>query len=252
MSPEADETAWNRVLRRRSCRSVAAAFFWLLVLASTVGGMIALDASADTLLVSGMRAVGRVVGVADPRRGTPTITVDYTVGVTPRETVVNRDSGLAYHVGDLVWVYYDPVDPQHVRTAEERNRSDAWKWGLVSPALVALVFFPWGTVFAVRWLRRWRAARRSSWVPVTVTDATPEAAHQALALKVDDAGRLRVRTLSMLPGRYTFLQGPEPTRAWIGGAGSATVLVLARGPRRARPCPIPVRPQLGWTWPAGR
>ncbi|WP_326569588.1 DUF3592 domain-containing protein [Amycolatopsis rhabdoformis] len=139
----ADEQAWNRVLRKRSWRSVTATVLWLLVLASAVLGMITADASADTLLVSGMRAVGRVAEVTDPRRGTPTMTVDYQVGVTPRRAVVNRDSGVAYQVGDLVWVYYDPIDPQRVRTAEERNHSDALKWGLICPALVALVFGPW-------------------------------------------------------------------------------------------------------------
>ncbi|MGW4484584.1 hypothetical protein ACWEOE_12155 [Amycolatopsis sp. NPDC004368] len=103
---------------------------------------------------------------------------------------------------------------------------------------MALVFFPWSTAFAVRWVRRWRAARRSRWVPVTRTAASPEGAHQVLTLHVDGSTRLKVRTFSMLPGRYTFLQRPEPRHAWLGGEGRGRVLVIER---RALPYPIPVR-----------
>ncbi|MGW4484583.1 hypothetical protein ACWEOE_12150 [Amycolatopsis sp. NPDC004368] len=48
---DADEPAWNRVLRKRSWRSVTAAVLWLLVLISAVLGMVGADASADSLLV---------------------------------------------------------------------------------------------------------------------------------------------------------------------------------------------------------
>ncbi|MEV6900150.1 DUF3592 domain-containing protein [Amycolatopsis sp. NPDC051372] len=239
---ETDVIAWNRALCKRSWRSITGAVLWLLVLTSAVLGMVALDAAADALLVSGMRVVGHVVGVEDPRRGTPTITVGYTVGVTPRQAVVNRDSGLAYHVGDLVWLYYDPIDPRHVRTLEERNHSDAWKWGLISPALVALGLCPWCTVYAVRWVRRCRAARRTHWIPATLIAVNPVDAHQRLVLKCRGNGRQGVRTLAMVPGRYAFLQRLEHNQAWVGGEGTATVLMLACG---TRPCPILVRPTSG-------
>ncbi|MEU4673690.1 hypothetical protein AB0F91_38480 [Amycolatopsis sp. NPDC023774] len=115
--PKPDPVTLNRAVGSRIWQALGAVALWGLVVAATiagsfvlfkradrrltVSGMIALDASAEALLVSGMRAVGRVVDVKDPPRGTPTIAVDHTVGATP---LPGRYSFFRRHEPQRAWL----------------------------------------------------------------------------------------------------------------------------------------------------
>ncbi|WP_328442979.1 DUF3592 domain-containing protein [Amycolatopsis sp. NBC_00438] len=121
-----------------------------VVLAAGVLGLSALDLGQADLLATGARTGGVVLSVRDPARGTPTLDVGYTVAGESRTAEIARDSGRKYVAGEVITVVYDPADPAHVRTSEEKN-DDGFLVGLcVVALLVTLVLLPFPVVVATR------------------------------------------------------------------------------------------------------
>ncbi|MEV8607817.1 DUF3592 domain-containing protein [Amycolatopsis sp. NPDC051373] len=234
------------MLRRRFRRAIVAAVLWFLVLPGSFVGIAVLNSHADRLLEYGAEVTGQVVGVYDPfaRRGTPTITVDYPVGDALEQAVVSRDSDRAYVEGDRVRVYYDPADPQDMRTADERNLDDRWMGVFVFPLVVALFAWPWMVTFGVGWARRRKAARRDGWQPATATVVGSSSGYQLLRLDFRGGAMLVVRTVAAVRGRYSFLRG-GPVEGHVAGSGRDFVLTLPRGPRTPGPYAIPLRVPRG-------
>ncbi|WP_410620117.1 DUF3592 domain-containing protein [Amycolatopsis sp. cmx-8-4] len=138
------------------------------VLAAGVLGLSALDLGQADLLATGARTGGVVLDVRDPARGTPTIEVRYTVAGESRVAKITWDSGRPYFTGEGVTVVYDPADPAHVRTPEEKN-DDRFLVGLyVVLLLITLVLLPFPVVVAThagreggtRFLRGYRPGDR--------------------------------------------------------------------------------------------
>ncbi|QYN16973.1 DUF3592 domain-containing protein [Amycolatopsis sp. DSM 110486] len=245
----ADPTGWDRALRKRFWRAAAAATAWFLIIPVAVTVISLLHNRSTWLLDHGTKVEGRVVAVYTPARGAPTVTVDYPVGDVLAQAVINRDSDDDYVENERVQVYYDPADPQRVRTDDEENVTNAGMAFAVIPMLVALLVFPWLIAYTLGWARRRRCARKSGWEPVTAVVFDSSGGYQLLRLDFPDGRRLAARTVAALRGRYSFLRN-GPVEAWVSGEGRRFTLAP---PHHAKgPYVIPLRVPRGSRWPAGR
>ncbi|WIX78544.1 hypothetical protein QRX50_45575 [Amycolatopsis carbonis] len=205
----ADPDAWDRALRQGFWRAAAAATAWFLIIPVAVTVISLLHNRSTWLIDHGTKVEGRVVAVYTPVRSAPTITVDYPVGDVLAQAVINRDSDDEYVENERVQVYYDPADPQRVRTDDEENVSNVGTAFVVIPVVLALLVFPWLIAYALGWARRRRSARKSGWEPVTAVVFGSSGGYQLLRLDLPGGARLAVRTVAAVRGRYSFLRnGP--------------------------------------------
>ncbi|WP_326569592.1 DUF3592 domain-containing protein [Amycolatopsis rhabdoformis] len=239
-----DPASWDHLFRRRFWRAAGGSAVWLLVIVAAVTAITLQENSSAWLLDHGTPVAGEVVDVRTPARGEQTITVDYPVGDVLDQAVIGLDSDRDYTVGERVRVFYDPADPDHVRTADEENLSEVGVGFAVVPMLIALLLLPWSIAYAVGWARRRRAAKRSGWRPVTAVVFDSSGGHQVLRLDFPDGAFLIARTVAAVRGRYSFLRAGA-FGAWVAGEGRRRALALwhpakgayvvpLRAPRRAR------------------
>ncbi|MEA5364731.1 DUF3592 domain-containing protein [Amycolatopsis sp., V23-08] len=228
----------TRRLRSLGRRAFVIALFWAGVLAGCAVGLELVGYSADALLATGARTGGEVQRVVDPRSGdgAPSMWVRYVAGDTALTEEIVRDTDRRYRPGEKVTVVYDRDDPARVRTVEERNENQDGVGFLVVPLLLAFVGLPWSLVAAGGWARRYRAVRATGWRAASVTvvpDYPVRRGRHAPDIHVRYPGGtgLTLRAASSTHGATSLKDRPE-RRAWVGGWGSAMVVLVPRGPRR--------------------
>jgi hypothetical protein len=236
------ETARLRALSRRA---VVIALLWCGVLAGCVVGLNALQHAADDLLATGTRTRGQVVEVHTPRsgRGTPSMRVRYRAGDTTRTEEISRDSDRDYASGQEVTVVYDPADPGHVRTLEEKNDNQFFVGLFAVPFLVSLFAVPIALVAARRWGQRYRAVRHTGWRAASVTVVPDYPVRKGrhtpdIHVRYRDGSGIALRA-SMSTHGATILKGRADRLAWIGGWGRDMVVLLPYAPLRKRPYAVP-------------
>jgi hypothetical protein len=221
-----------------SRRAAVLCLAWVAAFLLGVGGFVLMDESAQRLLADGVRTPGTVVDVHNPRKGTPTITVQYRRGGALWEAGISRDSELDYTPGQRVTVIYDPADPGHVRTTEEPN--DNALLTFFSGALVVGggLLIPFAAVAAVRWRRRHRAVRESGWRHGLATVSQPTSQRAEIIVRYRDGTRI---TLKAAMSTHTPVSGTfYDVRVWVGGEGRDMVVLLPRGRIRNGPHAVPV------------
>ncbi|WP_410672684.1 DUF3592 domain-containing protein [Amycolatopsis sp. cmx-4-68] len=234
-----DLAAETRRLRLTTGRAAALTLAWVALIAGglTVLGLV--DAAAADLLATGVRVPGVVDAVHDRVKGAHTIRVHYESPGRRWSEEIHRDSGHHYAVGDAVTVVYDPADPAHVRTTEEKNAGQFLVGTGVVPILVGLGGLPVAAGAAVGWRRRARAVAATGWRVAGVT-VVPDARGGLSVVHVTygDGSAIVLRTVLSTHGTRA-LAGQEHRRAWIGGWGRRMVVLFPHGPRRPGPHAVP-------------
>lgn len=198
--------------------------------------------SADTLLATGTRVPGTVVSVASPPKGTRWIDVSFRADGRPVTERVDRSSTDAYTPGERVTVVFDPADRARARTTTEDGLSEnglGFAWVGLGMVLLGCVV---AAVGAVGWSRRSFAVRRTGWqegtatvvlAPSTGRGVNPPYLH--VRLLSGEAVRLRV-----VPSTHgaRFLRTYTDRPAWLGGTGSASVVLFRHG-RGEAPYAVP-------------
>jgi hypothetical protein len=235
------ETARLRSLVRRS---VGLILVWTAVLAGVVVGFAAMSAASERLLETGTRVSGEVVDVHKGSRGGDTIRVAYPVdGEGYRSADIVWDSGRQYTTGQPITVFYDPADPDRVRTPDETNDDQAWVWVLVIGTVAALSGIAYSVVAAVNWRRRYRAVRATGWriASVTVVPDYPVRRGRSMPdihVAYRDGTRIRLRAAVSSHGSVPLKHEPD-RRAWIGGTDRDMVVLFPHGRWRTPPYAVP-------------
>ena len=230
-------------LRPLALRALGMAVLWLVVLAGAVAGFVVLEQASDRLLVTGTRVSGEVLGVHNPRRGSPSISVGYEVNGTPLVADIDRDSDRQYRVGEHVTVVYDPADPSRVRTSEEPNNEGFWFVVGVVGVFASFAGIPMSLVAAAKWRRRHRAVQSTGWrvASVTVVPDYPvrKGRHMPdIHVEYRDGSRITLRAASSSHGSVPLKDRPN-RRAWIGGTGRHMVVLFPHGRWRTPPYAVP-------------
>ncbi|WP_370643397.1 DUF3592 domain-containing protein [Amycolatopsis sp. DSM 110486] len=206
---------------------------WCLVSAGGLIAVLGVLHSADTLLATGTRVPGTVVSVATPPKGTRWIDVSYRADGRTLTERVDRSSTAAYTPGERVTVVFDPADPARVRTTAEDGLSEnglGFAWIGVGLVLLCSLVAAAG---AVGWSRRSRAVRRTGWqegtatvvlAPFTGRGVNPPYLH----VRPLSGEAVRLRAVPSTHGAR-FLRTYTDRPAWLGGTGSASVILFRHG-----------------------
>ena len=140
-------------------------------------------------------------------------------------------------------VVYDRDDPSDVRTVEERNENQYSVGFLVVPLLLALAGVPFSLVAAAGWARRYRAVRATGWRIASVTVVPDYPVRQGrhapdIHVGYRDGSGIRLRAASSTHGATSLKDRPD-RRAWVGGWGSAMVVLVPHGRWRKGPYAVP-------------
>lgn len=227
--PVADDVAaMTPRLRVYSHRAALLGGAWLVALALGVSGFFLMDSVGQRLLDEGARTVGTVVSVHDARRGTSTITVEYSERGEVRLAEINRDSDLDYTSGQLVTVVFDPADPERVRTLDERNDNGFLSIGSLLLTIIACIGLPASVIAARNWRRRHDAVLDSGWYKgrAHVSHYLKQVPKIAVTYRDGSEIALKGSTSTHAPGAFgEFYDMP----VWVGGAGRDMVVLLPRG-----------------------
>jgi uncharacterized protein DUF3592 len=239
--PVADDVAaMTPRLRVYSRRAALLCGAWVIALALGVSGFFLMDVVGRRLLDEGARTVGTVVGVHDVRRGTSTITVEYSERGEVRLTKINRDSDLDYSPGQLVTVVFDPEDPDRVRTLDERNDNGFLSIGSLLLTIAACIGLPASAIAARNWRRRHDAVLDSGWYEgrAHVSHYLKQVPEIAVTYRDGSEIALKGSTSTHAPPAFgEFHDMP----VWVGGAGRDMVVLLPRGRTRDGLHAVPVR-----------
>ncbi|WP_370946310.1 DUF3592 domain-containing protein [Amycolatopsis sp. cg5] len=245
-----DLDAHTRRLRLIGLRAYGLMVLWFGVFVGGIVGLSVLDSAAETLLANGTRVPGQVVGVHNPTKGSPSIDVSYYVGQVWHCAEIDRDTDLTYYQSQTVTVIYEPADPDHVRTLEEKNTSGVLTGFCVVPMLLALIFMPCSVFAGVAWRRRYRAVLKTGWrsARVTVVPDYPIRKNRNspdLHVSYDDGTNARLRAVLSTHGSTKLRHEPD-RKAWVGGTGRTMVVLFERGRWRNVPYAVPAK-ALGLT-----
>ncbi|MEQ0564735.1 DUF3592 domain-containing protein [Amycolatopsis sp. NEAU-NG30] len=236
------ETARLRMLSRRAA---VVALFWSGVFAGCVAGINALDGAAARLLATGTHTAGVVEAVHTPRsgHGTPSMQVRYYAAGTTLTAEISRDSDHAYEVGEPVTVVYDPADPGHVRTPEEKNDNPYLMGLFVVPMLLSFGAVPMALVAIRRWGQRYQAVRHTGWRSATVTVVPDYPVRKGrhtpdIHVRFRDGSEIALRA-SMSTHGATIMKGRPDRPAWVGGWGRDMVVLFPDAPLHRRPYAVP-------------
>lgn len=220
-------------MRAVASRAWALAALWCLVSAGGLAAVLGVLHSADTLLATGTRVPGTVVSVATPPKGTRWIDVSFRADGRVLTARVDRSSRAAYTPGQRVTVVFDPADPARARTTAEDGLSEnglgfAWiGFGL------ALLCFLVAATGAVGWSRRFRAVRRTGWQEGTATVVLAPRTGRGvnppyLHVRLLSGEAVRLRAVPSTHGAR-FLRTYTDRPVWLGGTGSASVVLFRHG-----------------------
>ncbi|KAA9158767.1 hypothetical protein FPZ12_022175 [Amycolatopsis acidicola] len=220
-------------LRVLAWRAVAVAVLWLLPISGGALGLNRLSATAQHLLDTGTKVTATVMSAAQPPKGQWSIVVRYEGGGVERTaTVLLSDKR---KVGPQITVLVDPADPGHVRTPEDDNVDDNLR-ALFIGAMIAGAVGVACSAMAVRgWSRRYAAVMRTGWRSASV------AVHKAPRTSTTITACFpEGETLQLRETPSTHNSPRKPRHAWIGGHGTAIVVLYGRDDKR--PLPVPARP----------
>jgi hypothetical protein len=225
-------------LRRTALRAAGLALAWVAVFAAGLAGLIAADRAAADLLATGVRVEGVVLSVHSPVKGTPSIWVRYHSPGESWTEEITRDSGRVYNAGDVVTVFYDAADPEHLRTAEEANENGILIGFSVLPLIVGFAALPFASVAAAGWRRRARAVAGTGWRVATVTVPPGHGRVRDVRVRFRDGSGIALCCAWSTHGPGV-LAGGEDRRAWVGGWGRQMVVLVPYGPDTPGPCAVP-------------
>ena len=220
-----DFDAVTRKLRTLAWRAAGLTLLWCLVFVGAGRGMDALDAKAQRLLDHGIRTTATVIGVHRPLKSGWSIDVRY-VGHTAEITL---DSHRYWAIGQSLTVFYDPADPDTVRTSDDRNENQFLLGVCVIPFLFSLAGIPFSAAAVARWWRRYRAAKRTGWQEGSAVVHTVRKQRSHLILRLPKVGGWKSEVILSTHG-VARTWHEQRHKIWLAGDRRAmTVLFERRG-----------------------
>jgi hypothetical protein len=217
-----------RQLLRRGLVLMAVGLFGLI--AAIVPGLV-LNARAAALHTGGGQTPGIVV---ETKPGfwafDGWISLRYTVDGVERVGEIALSGPVSrYQVGDQVTVYYDPADPERIRTQDDDNNPTWASIVLSAFLLVGFVLLPVGLAATLRWRGRARVVREHGWRPGRARVVRTVAESTLLDITLDgDPETIKVRT--SLPVRFPVPNDLVESDVLLGGTGSRLVVTFQTGP----------------------
>jgi hypothetical protein len=228
-------------LRVLAWRAAAIAMLWVAVLAGGIVGLDQLSQAAQRLLETGITVTGTVRAESTPNKGSWTIDVQYPAGGTSRTAKIVLDSNRRYTPGQPVIVNYDPGDPGHVRTPQDKNINQALLALSIVGIVLAAVGIPVSLRAAAGWLRRYRAVVRTGWHAASVRVTRMTRTRPFIAVTYSGGGDIALQAVSSTHVTPHAARS-RPRQAWVGGQARAMVVLFPREGRKY-PYTVPARAQ---------
>src|SRR5262249_29846999 len=142
---------------------------------------------------------------------------------------VTLNSHRQWAVGQSLALFYDPADPDTVRTSDDPNENQLFLGTCSITLFVALAGVLVSAVAVGRWWRRYRAARRTGWQAATAVVHALRRQRPYLVLRLRESGEWESK-LIISTHTVTYSWHGQRHRIWVAGDRRAmTVLFRKRG-----------------------